>query len=458
MDDRGDRYCVVGAGSSGLAAIRAFRQHGVPVECLEQEDGIGGNWYYGKPCSSTYRSTHMLTSRGVTEYPDFKMPDHYPHFPHHSLVYEYFQAYARHFDLYPHIEFNAPVANIEPESDAWRVTLQSGVTRRYRGVVIANGHHWDPFLPEVPGRFDGVALHSKAYKTPDLFTDKRVLVVGAGNSGADIALEATQSARQVFLSSRNGLHILPKFSFGQPGDETIALLARWRVPLWLQRLIVGFGAWAINGRPEEYGFPKARQKIFESHPTVNSQLLYRIGHGDITAKCGLSELCGDRVRFADGSVEDIDVIVYATGYRLSFPFIDPAHLNWKDGAPDLYLRVFHPLRHRICVVGMIQPNTSGQWGLAHYQSQLIARYLKALDAAPATAGWFLKAMQDTSRDLRHGHGNFATDRHRLEIEPYSYQRLIERLIRRFDRGRTGGPARDRPCEYQAVASQGPPSL
>lgn len=260
-----------------------------------------------------------------------------------------------------------------------------------------------------------------------------MLVVGAGNSGADIALDAVPCAKQVFLSSRNGLHLLPKFSFGAPGDVTIMQLARWHVPLWLQRLIVGFGAWAINGRPEALGFPKARQKIFESHPTVNSQLAYRIGHGDITVKPGLVELCGDRVRFRDESTEVVDVIVFATGFRLSFPFIEHAHLNWKDGAPDLFLQVFHPAHDRLCVVGMIQPNTSGQWGLAHYQSQLIARYFKHLDRAPAAVEWFRKKKQDTSLDLRRGHGNFSTERHRIEIEPYSYQRLLERLIRRFDR-------------------------
>lgn len=433
MEDRRDRYCIIGAGSSGLAAIRAFRQHGVSVECLEREDDIGGLWYYGKPSSSTYRSTHMLTSRLVTEYPDFPMPKHYPHFPHHSLVFEYFKSYVRHFDLYPSIEFNVSVQNIVPRGDDWEVTLADGSTRLYRGVVIANGHHWDPLVPETPGHFAGKVLHSKEYKTPELFADQRVLVVGAGNSGADIALEAIGNARRVFVSSRNGLHILPKFSFGTPADVTLGQMIRWRVPMWLIRKIVAFGAWAIVGTPSDYGFLPPKHRLFESHPTVNSQLLYRIGHGDLTAKPGVTELCGDSVRFADGSIEAIDVIVYATGYRVTFPFIEREHLNWRNGTPDLYLRIFHPTHHRLCVVGMIQPTTSGQWGLAHYQSQLIARYFKTLDTDTSRTDWFHETKRDTTQDLRRGYGTVDTERHAIEIEPFHYERLLRRLTRRFER-------------------------
>ncbi len=196
--DFSSKYCIIGAGSSGITAAKNLKQLGIAYDVFEREDGVGGNWYYGKPNSSVYRSTHLISSKPLTEYTDFPMPKEYPDYPSHAQVLAYFQAYVKHFDLERDIQFNTAVERVVPADDCWDVTLSTGETRRYRGVIIANGHNWDPKIPTYPGTFNGVSLHSSDYKTTDVLREKRVLVIGAGNSGCDIAVEAAQNAAQTY--------------------------------------------------------------------------------------------------------------------------------------------------------------------------------------------------------------------------------------------------------------------
>ena len=230
-----ERFCILGAGTSGLAAAKNFLEAGIPFDVLEREDEIGGNWLYGNPSSSVYRSTRLISSKRLTEYTDFPMPDDYPEFPGQQQVWLYICDYARNFGLYPHIQFKTSVQSITPDNGGWSVTLTDGSSRRYRGVVIANGHNWDPNRPELPGTFDGETMHSAEYKTPDVLKDRRVLVIGAGNSGCDIVVEAAGHAAAAFHSTRRGYHYLPKFLHGKPIDVCGERLLRWRLPLWLRR-------------------------------------------------------------------------------------------------------------------------------------------------------------------------------------------------------------------------------
>ncbi|RMF57602.1 MAG: monooxygenase [Calditrichaeota bacterium] len=429
--DRTDRYCVIGAGSSGLVAAKNLKQHGIPCDVLEREDEVGGIWNYGKPFSSVYRSTHLISSKPLTEYTDFPMPADYPDYPNHAQVLAYFKAYARHFGLYDLIEFNTTVERVAPSGAGWEVTLAGGHKRRYRGVVIANGHLWNPHYPDFPGKFDGTALHSRDYKTPDVLRDKRVLVVGAGNSGCDIAVEAAQNAARTFHSVRRGYHYIPKYLFGKPADQVGEVALRLRVPLFLRRWTNGLILRLFHGRPQDFGLPKPDHKLFESHPIVNSQIFYYLGHGDIIPKPDVEELRDDRVRFRDGSEEPIDVIVYATGYEITFPFIDSTHLNWRNGHPALFLNVFHPEYDNLFVAGLIQPD-SGQWGLVDYQTQLIARFVRAQEQNPASAERFRRLKAGTKMDLGHGIRYLPSSRHAIEVEHFSYRRRLQKLIRRFD--------------------------
>lgn len=426
-----DRYCVIGAGAAGLATCRAFRQFGIPFDCFEREPDVGGLFNYGQASSSVYKSAHLLSSKMMSEFPDFPMPARYPAYPHHTLVLEYFQSYARHFGLYDQITFRTSVESVEPTENGWKVQLSCGRVRRYRGVVVANGHHSTPLLPEFPGRFDGLSLHSRHYRTPEIFADKRVLIVGAGNSACDIALDAVPGASRVFLSVRRSCYFLAKFSFGKPGDVALNLMGRLRFPMWLRRLLVGLSAFSTNGRPERLGLPTPDHKLLDAQSTVNSLVPYKILHGDIVVKPNIESLDGRQVRFTDGSTETIDVIVFATGFKVSIPFVRPELLNWKNDAPELYMHVFHPRVDDLAIVGLFQSATSGHWFLMHHQAQLLARFLAARDQG-ADVDWFRKLKALRSPDMRGGFGQVNSERHRLTVDPMLYERQLKRLIRRFD--------------------------
>jgi cation diffusion facilitator CzcD-associated flavoprotein CzcO len=304
--------------------------------------------------------------------------------------------------------------------------LSSGEERIYRGVVIANGHNWDPRWPAYPGNFAGEAIHSAQYKTPDALRGKRVLVVGGGNSGCDIACEAAVHAERAMLSTRRSYHVLPKFFRGRPIDQCNELLIWLRVPLWARRLTGTVVNHLVLGPAWRTGVPKADHKLFESHPILNSQLHHHVGHGRLQLRPDIERLLEGGVRFADGREEEIDLIIYATGYHVSFPFVDPAHLNWTDGAPRLFLNVFHPERDDLFCVGLIQPD-SGQFGLVDYQAQLVARYVQASDRGSKNAAWFRKLKRQPAPDMGGGVHYLGTPRHLLEVEHFSYRQRVRRL-------------------------------
>ncbi len=435
--DYSSRFCVIGAGSSGLTAAKNLKQQGIDCDVIEKNDDVGGNWYYGKPGSSVYKSTHLISSKALTEYTDFPMAKSLPDYPNHWQVHDYLKSYARHFGLYDLIVFNTGVTRIDKApnpADAatpfWDVTLSTGETRRYGGVVICNGHNWDPRRPSYPGAFDGLALHSCEYKTPDVLCDKRVLVVGAGNSGCDVAVESAQNAAATFLSTRRGYFYAPKFVMGRPSDQVNERFLKLRAPLWLMRLSYMLVLKMTVGMPQDFGLPRPDHKLFESHPIVNQTLLYYAGHGAIAHKPDIAELRGDRVAFKDGSEERIDVIIYATGFNITFPFIDSAHLNWRDGRPQLYLHTFHPQYDNLFVIGMIQLD-SGQWGICDYQAQAVAKFARAGRAKSRAADAVRLVRAGGTGVKNRGIRYLNSTRHYVEVEHFSYRESLRKLIKQL---------------------------
>ena len=425
-----ERFCIIGAGTSGLAVAKNFLQSGIAFDCLEREDDLGGNWNYGKQHSSVYASTHLISSKRLTEYTDYPMPEDYPEFPGHRQVLEYVRSYALHFGLYDHIQFSTTVERAEPTDSGWRVVLASGEQRQYRGLVVANGHNWDPRLPEYPGEFSGTQLHSSEYKTPDVLQGNRVLVVGGGNSGCDLAVEASLYADSALLSWRRGYHVLPKFFKGKPMDQCGETLLSLRLPLWARRIGAALVIRWVLGPPELTGMPKPDHRLFESHPIINSRLHGQVAHGRLAIKPDIQCLSGDRVQFVDGSEADVDVILYATGFRLSFPFLDTKHLNWHNDRPNLFLNIFHPDRDDLFFAGLIQPD-SGQWGLVDCQAQLISKYLVALDKQARSARWFAKLKLTQASPRQRKVRYLETPRHRLEVEHFGYRRQMQKLLAKF---------------------------
>jgi dimethylaniline monooxygenase (N-oxide forming) len=379
--------CVIGAGSSGIAAVKALQERGFDLDCFEASDRVGGNWVFGNRngMSSAYRSLHINTSRERMEYSDFPMPESYPDFPHHTHIAKYFDAYVDHFGVRERITFETLVTRADRgAAGGWEVTTDRGETRRYDALVVANGHHWDPRWPEpaFPGheRFAGVQLHSHQYtgEDPALFRDRSVVVLGMGNSAMDIAVESSFVARHTYLAARRGAWVIPKYLFGRPFD-TIPTSAH--VPYAVRRRVQAATLRLVVGDMERYGLPKPDHPFGSAHPTVSDDVLSRIAHGEITPKPNIAELTERSVRFADGSEVEADAVVYCTGYKVTFPFLDPQLIAAPDNDLPLFRRVFHPDVSGIYFVGLLQP-LGAVMPLAELQSAWICDHLAGRYALP----------------------------------------------------------------------------
>lgn len=434
--DSAATYCVIGAGAAGLTAAKNLLERGIAVDVFEREDDVGGNWYYGKPYSSIYRSVHMISSKAFSQFPGFPMPKEWPTYLNGALAHEYLRSYAQAFGLYRHITFNTVVERIEPVLDgsAWDVRLQSGEHRRYRGVVIANGHLWAPRWPSYPGRFSGLMLHSSEYKTPEILRDKRVLVIGAGNSGCDIAVESSLHAARTLHSTRRGYTFWPKYMFRRPADEVYEIMLRLRLPLAIRRALAHLGQWIFSPvDPAKVGMKPVSHQMFAEHFLVNSTLLYHLSHGDISAKPDVRELRGDRVLFEDGSEEPVDVIVCASGFHLSvFPFLDQRLFTWKDGKPELCLNIFHPTYDNLFFVGWIQ-TSAGYWPLMHYQARLVARFVSLQEQHPERAAFFRRLKAGPSLELSGGIKYLESERYAIEVNHFPYRAKLKELIAKLER-------------------------
>jgi len=415
------RVAVIGAGACGLLAAKKLLDQGLAPVLYERNAEVGGSWLYGSPGSSVYRSTHLVSSKRMTEPRDFPMPAEWPPYISHQQALDYWRRYADRFGLRPHIRLETPAVRCEREEDGrWRVE-SSGGTEVFDALVVASGHHHTPLLPRFEGSFEGEILHSHAYKVPEPFRDRRVVVVGAGNSGCDIAVELAGIASRVLHSTRRGYWYAPKFLFGKPADEFAHRMRRLRVPARLFQLLARTSIQMTLGSPESFGMPRPDHALFETHPTVNSQLYYAIGHGRVIPKPDVARLDGRRVTFADGSEEEADAIVCATGYLTSLPFLDDGYLNLRDGLPVFYKNVFHPRIDNLFLVGFIQPN-SGLWFLAELQAELVARAL----AGPSPR---LREAVADGQETRYFH-YLPSPRHHLEVDYVRYERDLRRLMRR----------------------------
>ncbi|HEX5984434.1 MAG TPA: NAD(P)-binding domain-containing protein [Solirubrobacterales bacterium] len=431
-----EKVCIIGAGSSGIVAAQVLDARGIPFDCFEKGSQIGGNWRFENDngMSSAYRSLHINTSRRVMAFKTLPMPDHYPDYPDHFQMAAYFDEYADHFGLREKISFRTEVVKVEPADGAWAVTVkgEGGAERtgRYRAVMVANGHHWDPRWPEpaFPGsdEFEGEQLHAHHYREPDVLRGKRVLVLGLGNSATDIAVESSRIADKTFLAVRRGAYVLPKYMNGKPIDEVSNPIFS-RLPLSVQRFFAMRGLEIAAGDMTTYGLPKPDHKLFEAHPTVSSELLPRLGHGDITVKPNIERFSGGRtVRFVDGSEEEIDLVVYCTGYKISFPFFDPKVFSAPDNRLPLYRRVVSVERPGLYFIGFIQP-LGPIMPLAEAQCEWVADLLAGRATLPPAG----EMKREISREERKQAKRFvASKRHTVEVDFHPYLREIRRERKR----------------------------
>ena len=369
----------------GLACAKVLVEQGIEFQGFELHSDVGGLWDIQGPRSTMYETAHLISSRTKTEFTDFPMPEGVADYPSHRVMRDYFRAFTEHFDLRRHFRFGAEVLRCEPLDSGWRVVWREGGEQhdgRFSAVMIANGTLSEPNLPRFEGQFDGEVIHSAAYRHPDQMRGKRVLVVGGGNSGCDIVVDAVHHGQSADLSLRRGYHFVPKYVFGKPADTVGGKL---RLPMWLKRRLDTMILRWFTGDAQRVGFPAPDHRLYESHPVVNSLAIFHAGHGDIRIRPDVARLEGQAVVFTDGSRAEYDLIIAATGYQLHYPFVDKDLLNWQGAAPHLFLNCLHPQRDDLFVMGMLEATGLG-WQGRHEQAEMVALYLKGLRTGhPAAA-------------------------------------------------------------------------
>ncbi|GAA3849802.1 hypothetical protein GCM10022243_14660 [Saccharothrix violaceirubra] len=459
-----DRVCVIGAGWSGLAACQVLDERGIAFDCYEAGSQVGGNWRYlnDNGLSSSYRSLHINTSKKLSEYRSFPMPADYPAYPDHELIARYLDDFVDHFGFGDAISLRTLVTHVEPVDGGWAVTARDRDTgvetvRRYRAVLVANGHHSDPKLPDFPGAdtFTGTQIHSHHYKVPDEYAGKRVLVVGFGNSASDIAVETSGVAARTLLSTRRGGYVFPKFMFGKASDDLINPFLTTVLPREVQRWIMAGLLRLTIGKVTDFGLPVPGHRLFNSHPTVSETLLPKLGHGDIAVKPNVERLAGDTVHFTDGSSEVVDSVIYCTGYRVGFPFLDPSVIAPTDNDVSLYHRVVDPRHPGLYFIGLFQP-LGATTVLAEAQSHWVADLLQGSAALPPPA--------EMDREIKRYKENLAkryvtSQRHTMQVDHYPYLAELRGARKHGARlARKGAlPAGYRPEEV-SITIDAPPEL
>ncbi|MFM9149700.1 MAG: flavin-containing monooxygenase [Solirubrobacterales bacterium] len=426
-------WALIGAGPSGLGAARTLARRGIPFVGFEAHSDVGGLWDIEGSRSTMYETAHLISSRTTTAYDEFPMREGTPDYPSHWQMREYFRDYADTFDLRHHFNFSNPVTRVEPDGDEWLVTAEGpggrAETTRHAGVIIANGLFSTPSIPEFEGEFTGEFLHTSEYRRPELFRGKRVLVIGAGNSGCDIAVDAVGQARSVDMSLRSGYWFFPMYLLGRPSDT---LNEGPALPPPVKQRIDSRVIRLITGDPARLGFPVPEGKIYETHPVMNTLVLYHAGHGDIRVRPDVGRFEGSEVVFADGSRAEYDIVMLATGYRLDYPFIDREHLSWNGTpGPDLYLNIFTPRHRNLFVLGMIEATGLG-WQGRYDQSELVAEFIRAGREAPRLADQMWDRINGPSPDLFGGYNYLQLDRIPFYVNKDAYRREIRRHLAALD--------------------------
>jgi cation diffusion facilitator CzcD-associated flavoprotein CzcO len=423
------RICVIGAGPCGLTALKNVLQVGChSVVCYEENSGIGGNWAYTDDPHriSVHECSHVISSRRMSSFDDFPMPKDYPDFPSHRQVLAYFTDYARAFQLAPHIRLGSHVERCTLDGDGrWTVrVIANGETReeRFDSLLVCSGHHREPFVPPYPGTFTGKIIHSSTYKRPDPFRGQRVLVVGAGNSAIDIAVDVARLASRAALSLREGTYFFPKLMLGQPIDILYAFWKDKIPPPLLQSALKLWLRLAI-GRWEDYGLQTPTYPPLEKHPTVNSSVLEALRQGRLVARRGIERFDGQSVHFTDGTREEFDAIILGTGFRTSFPFLSKQVVDWDMAKPPpFYLRMMHPTIPSLFFIGLFQ-SVGCIWRLADYQARIAALQISGRLKRPA----------DIATRIRHevAHPRYRFDpspRHAMEVDYHAFRRELMREL------------------------------
>ena len=423
------RVCVIGAGPSGITAIKNLIDEGIEVVAYDYNQEVGGNWIYSEneSHSSVFETTHIISSKKHSQYQDFTFDDfepNIPDYPSHDQLRRYFQAYAKHFELYPFIQFGTLVKRCEwIDEEQWKVTIEKeGVesTESFTDLVVCNGHHWEPRYPTYDGDFTGEYLHSHQFKKAEPFRNKKVLVIGGGNSACDVAVETSRVSERTAISWRRGYRIVPKFLFGEPTD-VVASRMKW-LPPKIKYFLSGLTVRLLTGPNSSYGLQAPSHPVGATHPVVNDELLYKLRHGKVFPKVDIDRFEGKEVRFKDGSKEEFDTIIACTGFVLSHPFFDKNFIDYTEGDVPLYLKMLHQKYENLYFIGMFQP-LGCIWPGSELQSKIAAKSIAGKWKRP-------KNIADLcQREVSNPHiKQIKTARHTITVDYFKFVKELEKHL------------------------------
>jgi hypothetical protein len=377
-----ERHLIIGAGPVGLAMAAALKRRGIPFDLVDAGSGVGGNWLHG-----VYRTAHIVSSKKATEYTDYPMPADYPDFPSADQMLAYLTAFAKDRGLLASAEFNKKVALAAPDNAGrWTVKFEDGEERTYKGVVVCNGHHWDKRYPTFRGEFTGEILHSKDYVGPAQIEGKRVLVIGGGNSGVDMACDTGRFGRSCDISLQSGYWYLPKTFLGRPLTD----LPIWGLPIFIQRALLKSIAAISIGDYRRYGLQKPNHKIFDRHPAFGTDLLNAIRLGRVKPRPAIDHVDGQTVTFVDGTAATYDMMVAATGFNTTFPFLPDGLVSVKHNVVQVYGGAFPPGIRGLYIVGWAQAR-NGFGRLITPLSDLYARMITLQDELELPLGTLMES-------------------------------------------------------------------
>jgi threonine dehydrogenase-like Zn-dependent dehydrogenase len=422
------RVCVIGAGPCGLTAVKNLLAAGIEdVVCYEAAAAIGGNWVYDDAPErrSVYRATRLISSKRLSEFEDFPMPEDYPDFPSHRQMLDYFNAYAAHFALLPKIVLSTAVESATRQGDGtWLISAAGPAghsTKTFDHLIVCSGHHREPLLPDYPGTFSGKALHSREYKRPEPFENQRVLVVGGGNSACDIAVDVARVAASTSISMRHGYLILPKVMFGRPVDQLYARMRHYLryMPRFVLDAVAGAFVRFDLGPWEKYGLQRPAGRLTGMHPTLNTSILAALRDGAVLPRHGLARFDGPVVHFDDGKTESYNTIIWATGYRFGYPFLDESVIGPEfASAPQLYLSMMHPTLENLFFIGLFQP-IGCIWRLADHQARIAARQIAGRLRRPRDVA------ARSAKEVRERQRRFGTaPRHMIEVDYHDFRQAL----------------------------------
>jgi len=415
-----NKICIIGGGPSGVSLGKELSESGVSYDLYESEADFGGVWNGEENCGRVYESTHLISSKNITQLMDFPMPADYSHYPSHRLVLKYWRSVAKNFGVYENTRFNSKVTSVKKEGNGWLVKAEGRDAEFYDFVFICNGLQRKARFPKQLKRdqFKGEIIHSLEYKGKKQIEGKRVLVVGGGNSGCDIAVDCVHYCPEVYHSTRRGYYYQPKFINGMPTPDWMLSFgnkfeSKEESVAYIEQV---FKLAGYDGT--DYGLPQPDYPLDKAHPVLNSQILYHIGHGSITPKKDITGFNGKIVQFEDGSETEIDLIIFATGYDRDFSFMEDGILDFKKGVPDFFLHTVPKNIDNLLFIGFINSAT-GFGSFIKTSAEFSKEYLTAYLEKKKSLIEFNKAKQQTEPDL--GQDDFLDSyRHLWEVDLWKY--------------------------------------